>query len=69
MIDAEALLVQMKGTTLNWMLEALETYVEWNGPCHDEGCPADDTCNCSQKWVNDGVNSACRFLRALEKRT
>lgn len=47
------------------VVEALETYLEWNGPEHDEDCPADDTCACSLKWVNDGVNEACRVLRRI----
>lgn len=44
--------------------DALEKYVEWHGGVHDEECPEDDTCDCSWKWVNDGVNAAVRYLRA-----
>lgn len=49
--------------TLDKMIEALETYAIWNGSEHDEECPADDTCSCSLKWVNDGVNESIRYLR------
>lgn len=42
---------------------ALERYVEWHGAIHDEECPADDTCDCSSKWVNDGINRLVSYLR------
>jgi len=40
------------------LLEALKRMAEWYGSTHDEGCPCDDTCNCSRKPFNDLVNSA-----------
>lgn len=39
---------------------ALKSYVEWFGPAHVDGCPADDTCFCSGSAVNDVVNAALR---------
>src|SRR5690348_9650624 len=35
--------------------DALKAYAEWCGGVHDEGCPEDDTCDCSGKWINDGI--------------
>ena len=43
---------------------ALEAYVVHNGSLHDDDCPADDTCGCSLKWINDGVNAAIRSLHS-----
>jgi hypothetical protein len=43
-------------------LKALERYIEWFGAVHDDECPADDTCSCSWRWVNEGVNAAFRAL-------
>lgn len=65
----ESLLETIKGLHLERMAEAVETYAEWCGGVHDDDCPQDDTCECSSKWVNDGVNSACRFLRALAEKS
>jgi hypothetical protein len=63
--DWSALLTACKAVSLDHMARSVETYAEMNGGVHDEDCPCDDTCDCSFKVVNDGVNSACRFLRAL----
>lgn len=52
---------------LRHMRDALQTYVEYFGGVHDDLCPEDDTCDCSRKWVNDGVNSTVRFLAGLEE--
>lgn len=46
------------------MADALTAYAEWCGGVHDDGCPEDDTCECSGQWINEGVNEAVRFLRA-----
>lgn len=46
------------------LLVALKTYVDWCGSCHVEGCPADDTCDCSGRSVNDAVNNAIRNAEA-----
>lgn len=45
------------------MVDALEKYIEWFGGVHEDDCPADDTCDCSGKWINDGVNAAFQELR------
>lgn len=45
--------------------ESILKYVEWHGGIHDDDCPQDDTCDCSGKPINDGVNAACRYLAAL----
>jgi hypothetical protein len=42
--------------------DALKAYIEMYGPLHDEDCPADDTCACSLKWINDGLNQLVREL-------
>jgi hypothetical protein len=44
------------------MADALKRYIEWVGAIHDDGCPEDDTCECSGKPINDGVNAAYKFL-------
>lgn len=46
------------------MADAIEKYAQWCGGAHDQGCPEDDTCSCSGKWVNDGVTAAVNYLRA-----
>jgi len=46
------------------MAKAVEKYAEWCGGVHDDGCPADDTCRCSGKWINDGVTAAVNYLRS-----
>lgn len=45
---------------------AIVKYAEWCGGVHDDGCPADDTCDCSGKWINDGVTDAVTLLRAQD---
>jgi hypothetical protein len=45
--------------------QAIVAYVEWFGGLHDGECPEDDTCDCSGKPINDGVNAACKFLLSL----
>jgi hypothetical protein len=47
---------------------AIEAYVVMNGPEHDEDCPADDTCDCEMKWINDAMNAAPKLLAALVER-
>lgn len=42
------------------MLLALREMAEWHGAAHDEDCPMDDTCECSQKSFNDRVNASLR---------
>lgn len=42
------------------ILAALKAVVETYGPWHDEGCPCDDTCDCSAKPIHDAVNAAIR---------
>jgi hypothetical protein len=44
-------------------LAALRAYIDWCGGVHDEHCPEDDTCSCSGKWINDGLNEAIRILQ------
>lgn len=43
-------------------IERLRQYVEWWGGIHEPSCPADDTCDCSGKSINDAVNHICRVL-------
>jgi len=38
-------------------IEGLRQFVEWHGAAHTEDCPADDTCGCVCKPLNDAVNS------------
>jgi hypothetical protein len=45
--------------------DAVVKYAEWCGGVHDDGCPEDDTCDCSGKWINDGVTDAVNCLRQL----
>jgi hypothetical protein len=52
---------------LQSMADAVCKYVEWHGGIHDDGCPQDDTCDCSAKPINDGVNAACRYLAELAR--
>ena len=47
------------------MAQAIQEYAEWCGGVHDDGCPGDDTCGCSGKWINDGITAAVDYLRAL----
>lgn len=46
------------------MGDALKKYIEWVGGLHDDGCPEDDTCDCSGKPINDGINAAVRYFDA-----
>ena len=41
-------------------LSGLRDYAIWQGGAHDDGCPEDDTCECSGKRLNDAVNSIIR---------
>jgi len=51
--------------TLSEMLDALEAYIDYNGALHDDNdCPQDDTCDCSTKWINDGINALHRHIHA-----
>lgn len=45
-------------------IAGLKKHIEWNGPDHDDDCPGDDTCECSMKPMNDGVNAAYRVFKA-----
>lgn len=47
------------------MAKALIAYAEWCGGVHDDECPSDDTCECSGKWINDGVTETVRYLEAV----
>lgn len=40
------------------LLEAFKEYIKVMGPAHENECPADDTCNCKWKYINDKVNQA-----------
>jgi hypothetical protein len=42
--------------------DAFQEYCEYHGAVHDDDCPCDDTCVCSQKPFNDRVNAASRML-------
>jgi hypothetical protein len=42
---------------------AVEAYATLCGGVHDDDCPADDTCTCSGKWINDGITAAVKYLR------
>jgi hypothetical protein len=46
------------------LAKAIQKYAEWCGGVHDDGCPEDDTCDCSGKWINDGVTGAVNYLLA-----
>lgn len=50
------------------LLAALKEIAEWYGSWHENECPADDTCNCSGKPLNDRVNTAIREA-SVGKRT
>lgn len=50
------------------MIDGLRQYVEWCGGVHDDGCPEDDTCECSGKPINDAVNAICKLKEASGKR-
>ena len=45
--------------------DGLEQYARWTGGVHDQGCPEDDTCDCSGKPANDAINDAVRYFDAL----
>lgn len=47
------------------LADAIETYAQCYRTIHDDLCPEDDTCECSVKWVNDGITSAVNYLREL----
>jgi predicted nuclease with TOPRIM domain len=42
--------------------DGLREYVMWYGGMHDFDCPEDDTCECSDRWINDAVNKLCCHL-------
>ncbi len=58
-------LLAMKRIALDDMVLALGDYLEYHGAIHDDGCPEDDTCSCSFKRINDGVNMAYKFIGAM----
>lgn len=41
-------------------ISGLVDYVNFNGAAHTDECPADDTCDCIAKPMNDAVNSICQ---------
>ena len=41
--------------------ERLRMYVVHMAGIHDDGCPADDTCNCSGRAINESVNRVCNW--------
>ena len=55
----------LSGIDLERVSLRLDEYVVWHGALHEDGCPCDDTCDCSGKSINDGVNAACRIIKAL----
>lgn len=40
-------------------IESLRKYVVANGADHDDGCPQDDTCSCSEKRHHEHLNELC----------
>jgi hypothetical protein len=42
---------------------AVIKYAELGGSVHDDECPCDDTCECTSKWINDGITVAVNTLR------
>lgn len=42
-------------------LAKLREYVELNGAVHDDGCPGDETCQCSKQQINEAVNDLCQM--------
>lgn len=58
---------RMQASSPTEVIKALEQYLDWHGSIHDEDCPEDDTCDCSWKPVNDGVNVALTHLREAAK--
>jgi hypothetical protein len=56
---------RLRYQSLRQIADAVQQYAEWHGGIHDDDCPSDDTCACSGKPINDGVNAACRYLEAL----
>lgn len=53
---------------LNRRLHAVEKLIrlraEFEGGQHEPWCPADDTCHCDGKPLNDLVNEICRTYEA-----
>lgn len=45
------------------MAAALEKYIVYYGPIHEDDCPGDDTCDCHYQEVNEGTNAAYEYLR------
>ena len=37
----------------------LRSYAIANGAVHDDGCPGDDTCECSMKPINEALQELC----------
>jgi hypothetical protein len=60
-------LLALKQAALTEIAGGLLAYIEWHGPLHDDDCPEDDTCDCSQKRTNDAVNSAYRLIKAMSE--
>lgn len=54
------------GTPTDQMAMAIEKFAQWCGAVHDADCPEDDTCECSGKWINDGITAAVNYLRSME---
>src|SRR5262245_3149612 len=52
-------------TELRYWLRGLKAYVDWFGGVHDDECPQDDTCDCSGKPANDGINGAINYFEDL----
>jgi hypothetical protein len=48
-------------------LKGLGDYIDYHGGIHDDGCPEDDTCDCTGKPLNDGVNFCYQFLKSLRR--
>lgn len=47
--------------------EGIGLYVEWHGGIHDDGCSEDNTCDCSGKPRNDGLNNGVAKLLQLAR--
>jgi len=54
-----------RAMTLTEIADGLERYVVDHGADHDDDCPGDDTCDCSQKPINDAANAACHLIRSM----
>lgn len=54
--------------TLQDALDGIDPYIEYHGGIHDDDCPGDDTCDCSGKVINGGLNGGYRLIWLVDKR-